>query len=169
MLRAIASLPIELQPLINPDIDHYGLLAGSWYPTALAVGLLEHVTWGLHPEQRAAMLRGGVEHAVGVTLTGVYRVLFNTLMTPERHAKYAQKIWDNYYNTGKVVGEIVGPGRAEQHVTEWTGHHLILCELSIWSLTTFHQHMGCKNVKVLRNACILSGHPECRFLINWDA
>ncbi len=169
MLRAIEALPLDLRFMIQPDLPHSGLLPGSWYPTALAAKLLENVTWGLDLEQRAALLREGVELAVGVTLTGVYRVLFNTLMNPERHAKYAQKIWDNYYNTGKVVGTLIAPGRAEQGVTDWSGHHPLLCELSIWSLTTFHKHMKCKNVKVSRSACILTGHDECRFHINWDA
>ena len=101
------------------------------------------------------LLRGGVQHAINVTLVGVYKVLFQTLVTPERHAKYAQKIWNQYYNTGTVVGAMVGEHRAEQTIRDWNGHHPLLCELSLPSLTAFHEHMGCKNVRVRRTSCVL--------------
>lgn len=165
-MRAWQSLRDDLRAQLDPERECFGLLAGSWYPIAIVTGLLEHITWGLGPEQRTALLRGGITHALDVTLTGVYRVLFNTLVTPERHAKYAQKIWSNYYNTGTVEGRILGPGRADQRVKDWNGHHLLLCEMSIWSLTLFHERMGCKDVKVSRTSCMLDS-PECRFLISW--
>jgi len=177
-LRAYRSLPDTLRAHLDPDREYFGLLAASWYPTEIATAMLESITWALTPEQRTTLLRTGVEHAVGVTLTGVYKILFRTLVTPERHAKYAQKIWDNYYNTGIVEGRMLGENRSEQWVTDWSGHHPLLCELSIWSLTAFHQHMGCSDVKVSRSACVLDGQrslrsglqPEaagCRFLIQW--
>jgi hypothetical protein len=198
-LRAYESLPPELRRHLDPERDTFGLLPGSWYPIGIVTGMLESITWGVGPEERTAMLRTGVEHAVGVTLTGVYRVLFRTLVTPERHAKYAQKIWDNYYNTGTVTGRILGPGRADQLVSDWNGHHPLLCELSIFSLTAFHAHMGCRNVKVGRSSCVRAmpsipaqrrassnamrtapptdappgsqdeAKEGCRFLITWEA
>ena len=161
-LRARDALPLELRAHLDPDRDSFGLLAGSWYPTSIAGGMLESITWGLGPLERSAMLREGIEHAVGTTLTGVYRVLFKTLVTPERHAKYAQKIWDNYYNTGIVQGAMLAENRSEQWVKDWSGHHPLLCELSIWSLTVFHQHMGCKNVKVSRSRCVLDATRSMR-------
>jgi len=187
LLKAWRSLPDDLRAQLDPDRDAFGLLAGSWYPIQIPAGLLESITWGLSPEARVALLREGTHHAVKATLTGVYRVLFETLMTPERHARYAQKIWSNYYNTGHVEGRILGPGRAEQVVRDWNGHHALLCELSIWSVTVFHEHMGCTNVKVSRSACVLSAaaprssrgvasrdvapveEGACRFLVTWDA
>jgi hypothetical protein len=161
-LRAYDSLTPELRAHLDPQRDYFGLLPGSWYSVHIATGMLEAITWGVGPEERTAMLRAGVEHAVGVTLTGVYRVLFQTLVTPDRHAKYAQKIWSNYYNTGTVEGRILGPGRAEQLVIDWNGHHPLLCELSIHSLTAFHAHMGCQNVKVSRSQCVLDRQPASR-------
>ena len=76
-------------------------------------------------------------------------------MTPERHARYAQKIWNQYYNTGIVTGEMRDACHSEQMVTDWEGHHPLLCELSLSSLTVFHEHMGCKNVRVRRTSCVL--------------
>lgn len=161
-MRAYGSLSPELKTHLDPDRESFGVLAGSWYPTPIVTGLLEAITWGLAPDQRSALFRQGVQHAVGVTLTGVYRVLFRTLVTPERHAKYAQKIWDNYYNSGIVSGAMLGETRSEQWVTDWPGHHPLLCELSIWSLTVFHEHMGCKNVKVRRSSCVVDGQMSKR-------
>lgn len=161
-MRAYASLGEHLRTHLDPDRDCFGILAGSWYPVDIVGGMLESITWGLTLEQRSALLRSGVNHSVGVTLTGVYKVLFKTLVTPERHAKYAQKIWDNYYNTGTVRGRMLAENRSEQWVIDWSGHHPLLCELSIWSLTVFHEHMGCTNVKVSRSACVLDSQPSLR-------
>jgi len=161
-LRAYSSLSEPLRAHLDPGRECFGILAGSWYPVDIVGGMLESITWGLTLEQRSALLRSGVAHSVGVTLTGVYKVLFRTLVTPERHAKYAQKIWDNYYNTGTVRGRMLAENRSEQWVTDWSGHHPLLCELSIWSLTVFHEHMGCTNVKVSRSACVLGSQMSPR-------
>jgi hypothetical protein len=161
-LRAYDSLPEELRDHLDPQREHFGLLASTWYPASIVSGMLEAITFGLAPDERAALLRDGVHHAIGVTLTGVYKVLFQTLVTPERHAKYAQKIWNQYYNTGTVVGEMLEANRSQQIVTDWPGHHPLLCELSISSLTVFHEHMGCKNVRVRRTSCVLDARLSAR-------
>jgi hypothetical protein len=195
-LQAYGSLADDLRRHLDPDRECFGILASTWYPVAIVSGLLEAITFGLAPDDRSALLRDGVHHAIGVTLTGVYRVLFQTLVTPERHAKYAQKIWNQYYNSGTVVGTMLDENRSEQVVTDWSGHHPLLCELSLSSLTVFHEHMGCKNVRVRRTQCLLDARlggsrsrrpssmrmravrpgetppsddvPACRFLIQWD-
>ena len=154
-LRAYRSLPVELQVHLDPQRDNFGLLASTWYPVTVATGVLETITLGLDHDERAVLLRDGIHHALGSTLTGVYRVLFQTLVTPERHARYAQKIWNQYYNTGSVTAEMRDECHSEQVVTDWEGHHPLLCELSLSSLTVFHEHMGCKNVLVRRTSCVL--------------
>ena len=154
-LEAYRSLPEELQRHLDPERECFGILASTWYPVTVVSGLLESITLGLAHEARGTFLRAGVHHSIGVTLTGVYRVLFQTLVTPERHARYAQKIWNQYYNTGTVVGVMLDEHRSEQIITDWAGHHPILCELSLSSLTVFHEHMGCKNVRVRRTSCVL--------------
>lgn len=155
LLRAYNALPADLQGYLDPHRDNFGLLVSTWYPVSIATEMIESITVGLDHDQRAAVLRDGIEHTIGKTLTGVYRVLFQTLVTPERHAKYAQKIWNQYYNTGTVVGEMLDECRSEQTVTDWDGHHPMLCELSLASLTLFHEHMGLRNVRVRRTSCVL--------------
>jgi hypothetical protein len=172
-LRAYASLPEELRAHLDPQREYFGILASTWYSVDIICVMLEAITLGLAPEARSALLRDGVEHAIHVTLTGVYKVLFQTLVTPERHAKYAQKIWNQYYNTGTVAGAMLDDHRSEQVITEWDGHRPLLCELSLSSLTAFHAHMDCKNVRVRRTSCVLDArlaarHARCRFLIQWD-
>ncbi len=161
-MRAYASLPAELRAHLDPQRDSYGILASTWYPSALVGVMLETITLGLDHDDRAALLQDGVRHAIGSTLTGVYRMLFQTLITPERHAKYAQTIWNQYYNTGTVVGVMRDDCHSEQTVTNWAGHHPLLCELSLSSLTAFHEHMGCENVRVRRTSCVLDARAAAR-------
>jgi hypothetical protein len=160
-LCAYFALDADLRKHLDPDRDVFGIMPGSWYPIGVATGLLDAVTDGLTLDERTALLRGGVQHTLDVTLSGVYRVLFENVMTPERHAKYTQKIWDNFYNGGTVTGRVLAPGRAEQTVSDWPGHHLLLCEMSIWSLAFMHAKMGLRNVRVRRSACI-GGGPSRR-------
>ncbi|MDB4943988.1 MAG: hypothetical protein JWP97_3522 [Labilithrix sp.] len=161
-MRAYTALPDDLRFHLQPDLEAFGLVASTWYPCELAGAMLQEVTLGVPPLRRAEMLRSGVQHALGVTLTGVYKMLFDTLITPERHAKYAQKIWSQYYNTGVVTGAMEGEMRSSQLVTDWTGHHPMLCELSISSLAVFHEAMGCKNVRVRRTSCVLDAALSAR-------
>jgi len=161
-MRTYTSLPAELRAHLDPERESFGILASTWYPAAMVGVMLETITVGLDHDDRAALLRDGVHHAIGSTLTGVYRVLFETLVTPERHAKYAQKIWNQYYNTGTVVGAMRDEHHSEQTVTDWAGHHPLLCELSLSSLTVFHEHMGCTNVRVRRTSCVLDARAAAR-------
>lgn len=169
VLQASAqALPNDLRAQLDVSRADFGILAGSWYPVVMATTFLEAISRGLSPEQRMEVLRGATDQALGNMLTGVYRSLFEKLVTPERHARYAQNIFRTFYNTGTVVGEVLEPGRAEQAVSDWAGHHPILCELSVLSLTAFHRSMKLENVRVTRLSCILGGAPSCRFSIRWD-
>lgn len=164
--RAWQSLPDPLRAQLDPERECFGLLAGSWYPIAIVTRLLESITQGLDPKARTTLLRHGIEHTLDVALSGVYRTLFDTLMTPEREARYAQKIWSSFYDTGELEGRILGPGRSEHVVKNWDGHHPLLCELTLWALSLIHERMGCKDVKVRRTSCLRDA-PMCRFAISW--
>lgn len=183
MTRAFEAMApaLERAGLVR-ERECFGILPGSWYPVSIATGLLEHIATGHGIEERNAVLREGARHTLEVTLRGVYRVLFQKLMTPERHAQYTQKIWSNFYNTGTVTGRVVEEGRAEQTVTDWAGHHPLLCELSIWTLTTMYEMMELRSVRVRRTSCAYAATPAgrrpasaesaeppaCRYLITWD-
>lgn len=184
MLRAFESMAPALERAgLARDRECFGILPGSWYPVSIATGLLQRITLGHGIEERNAVLRDGARHTLEVTLRGVYRVLFRKLMTPERHARYTQNVWSNFYNTGTVTGRVLEDGRAEQVVVDWAGHHPLLCELSIWSLTTMYEMMELANVRVRRTSCAhapgATGRapafgaddaepPACRYLITWD-
>jgi len=116
VLQASAqALPNDLRAQLDVSRADFGILAGSWYPVVMATTFLEAISRGLSPEQRMEVLRGATDQALGNMLTGVYRSLFEKLVTPERHARYAQNIFRTFYNTGTVVGEVRGPA-ARAHI-----------------------------------------------------
>jgi hypothetical protein len=166
--ESAGTLPVELRAQLDLSRPDFGILAGSWYPVLMATSFLEAITRGLATDARTRVLREVTDNALGNMLSGVYRSLFEKLVTPERHARYAQNIFRTFYNTGTVVGRVLEPGRAEQTVSDWTGHHPLLCELSVLSLATFHRAMKLSNVNVTRTSCIATGAPSCHFVIRWD-
>jgi hypothetical protein len=98
----------------------------------------------------------------------VYRVLFETMMSPARYAKNAQKLFSRYYDAGTMTKTALSPTSHRSTVTGWQAHHPFLCELLLYTGVYVYRAMGCKDVKMERTACVGDGASECTFLTTWS-
>lgn len=167
-LRAVVdALPAELKQHLDAKSAGHGVLANVWYPATLAHGLLNGMTRGLSAKQRTELADAGAEAIIRANLRGVYKVLFQLFMTPERYANRAQALWDRYYDTGIVTKTIESPTKHVSVIAEWRSHHPVLCEMNASSGRIIYEELGCKNVKVERTACVAWGAPACTQIITW--
>jgi hypothetical protein len=144
-----------------------GVLASSWYPAPAIHALLDGFLAD-HASDRQALAREGARATIDATLTGVYRWLFETMMTPDRYGRNAQKLFSRYYEPGTMTKAPLGERGHLSIVRDWPGHHRLLCDMLVHTAEYVYAALGCRDVRSPRTACVSDGAPECRFEITWS-
>jgi hypothetical protein len=167
LLAAAAAIPPAQRAGLDLDDPCLGVLASSWYPAASIHALLDELLAGVPADQHAELAREGARAIIDSTLKGVYRLLFQTMMTPERYARNAQALFARFYDTGTMEKTPLAPAGHLSRVRDWSSHHPMLCEFIGHTAEYVYAALGCRDVKVRRSACVALGGEECRFEITW--
>jgi hypothetical protein len=162
-----AAMPDVHRVHFDPGDGVLGVLASSWYPAAAIHALLDGFLAD-HVHDRQVLAREGARATIDATLTGVYRWLFETMMTPDRYARNAQKLFSRYYEPGTMTKTPLGDSGHLSVVRDWPGHHPLLCDMLVHTAEYVYGALGCRDVRSPRTACVAEGAPECRFEIRWS-
>lgn len=168
MNAIVGSLPPDLAAHLHERGGSHGVLVNAWYPARLAHGLLDAMTASARPAERTELAEAGAEAIVRSSLRGIYKVLFQLFMTPDRYAGRAQALWDRYFDTGRVEKTIVDEKTHVTRIEDWSGHHPVLCEMNAASARIIYEELGCRAVRVERTGCVSRGDPACTQRITWD-
>ena len=90
------------------------------------------------------------------------------MMSPDRYARYAQRLWDRYYDCGIMLKESEGKNQQKTTIRDWGSHHPIICDLNTFGSRYIFEAMGCRGVKVTRISCVSQGDDCCSFSIQWS-
>ena len=161
------ALPEQVRTALEIDPRAIGVVASNWYAASDIHALLDSLVAGLDPAARASLTVNGARAVMEATLRGFYRLLFRTMMTPERYARRAQMLWDRYYDTGTMTKVARAEGVHATEIRSWAGHHPVLCDLHLESARYIYEAMGCKQVSVRRTGCTSTGAAFCSFEVRW--
>jgi hypothetical protein len=167
--RLLSRLPEEHRKLFDPRSPELGILDSTWYPAPSIHGLVDGIIEGLSAAERTQLARDGARIAIPATLRGVYRWLFEMMMTPERYVRKAQTLFSRYNEPGVLTKTETAPNAHLTVVRGWTGHHPYMCELLFFSGIAVYEAMGCRNVVGQRLSCVSNGDSECSYSVRWDA
>jgi hypothetical protein len=162
----------ELPPHAANEFDihqpHLGVIASSWYPAASFHALIDAMLSGYLPEQRRSFAREAAKATIDATFKGVYRFLFETMMTPDRYAARAQKLFRRFHDTGTITKEAIGPSTHLTRITRWSSHHTVLCDTMLFTGEYVYPMLGCRNVTTHRLGCVATGNAFCSYEIRWE-
>ena len=160
---------IELQSMLRPGDNAYGVIASTWYETTLVGELLEIVESVVADddveEYRSRMAGAVAKDNVG----GVYRSLFRLVATPPLLEANAQRVWGTYCNEGAFVVRVVRPGAFEARLRGWSAHHAALCALGSHLLEQFLRTIGYNGLVVERTQCVSNEDGQCVWEGTWLA
>ncbi len=168
VLALLEALPPTTRALFDLRDAHWGVLVSHWYPAPDVHTLLEAMTAGLPVAERVAAAREIGRAAAESTLTGVYRLLFQAMLTPERYARHVQTLFNRYFDDGVIAKQALGARLHHTTIHDWGGHHPLLCELFLSSSLYVYAALGCREVRSQRLACVSDGSPACVYDISWD-
>jgi hypothetical protein len=167
LVSVIDGLPDAARASFQRDDPYLGMVSSAWYPAPSVHALIDALTVNLSPAERKAMAHDAAQTAFAATVKGVYKLLFETLMSPPRYLKNAQKLFSRYFNTGLMTKTALAPNKHRTVVTEWTSHHPVLCEIIVHTGVYVYGAMGCQEVVHARESCISDGAASCSFVVSW--
>ena len=166
--RMVARAPEDCRALLDPEDPITKILPGSWYPCRLVHAMLDSVAEEVPRTALLPLLREANRAVVDKAARGVYRMFFRRLLTPEMYALAVPRFWNQLHNTGKRRMKVLSAGLAESVVSDWPGHHPLLCTLTIETMAAVFEHMGKVDVRWDRKACLSDGAPECVTHLRWS-
>ena len=156
------------QSLFDLDDPGLGVLPSTWYPAAAVHDLLDAVEADHTAEERARIVRDGATATIESTLTGVYRWLFQTMMSLDRYARNSGRLFSRYYEPGVMTKTPLGDHGHLTVVEGWTAHHPMLCEFILHTAVYVYGVLGCRNFNCRRTACVQQGGTQCCFEMTWS-
>ena len=164
----LARLPDGRASEIDLDQPNFGIVSSGWYPASTFHALVDEMLEQYSPEQRQSFAREAAKATIDATVKGVYRFLFEAIMTPDRYAKRAQQVFDRFYDAGTITKQVVARNVHLTRVVGWTSHHPVLCDVMLYTSEYVYGLLGCRNVTVKRLGCISRGDASCSYEIRWD-
>jgi hypothetical protein len=167
-IRSIfTTLPKEARPDLLQDAPNLGLIASGWYSAKAVHAVLDHLTSRLPPAERQRIAREAAQAIMRETLTGVYRALLETFISPDRYARNAQRFFSRFFDQGTMTKTKTAPNTHLTVIREWAAHHPFLCDLVMQMPVPVYGMMGCKDVRVKKLRCISDGDPDCAYDTTW--
>jgi len=167
--KVLEQASLELQSMLQPGDNAYGVIASTWYETTL-VGELVEIVERVAAEDDVEEYRSRMAAAVAKdNVGGVYRSLFRLVATPPLLEANAQRVWGTYCNEGAFVVRVVRPGAFEARLRGWSAHHAALCALGSHLLEQFLRTIGYNGLVVERTQCVSNEDGQCVFEGTWLA
>ncbi len=159
-------LPPDLARLVDVRRPALGLLASTWYPAALAHYLCDRAIDGTTDEGRS-IARESNRDIVPRMIHGIYKVLYQSMASPELYAKHVDRQWKKLHTTGERGFVIRAEGQALSTIRNWEGHHPLLCWMMIYTMASLFEAMRFQDVTVERLSCVAHGGEECATVLRW--
>ena len=163
--EAFASLPVELSRGLDPSLPAFGALPATWYDARIYQHVFDVLLAGRSELDQVSLARDAARTVLDQTLHGIYAKLFQLMASPSLYARYAQKMWDTHYDTGKITIAHRAPNVAAHQVSGWAGHHPFVCAINRQSGVVVYSKMGLENVRFESDRC---SPPVCESVYAWD-
>ena len=168
LARMVAALPAPFRHGLRADLENLGILAGTWYPIEILNSLYDQLAADLSAAEQHRLAQTIGKEYVDRLLRGIYRFIFESLMTPERYVAHAQRLWDQGCDTGKLELTQVSPQRVDGRILDWPGHHPLGCEVAHHIGVHIYLAMGCRGVKSRYQCKAQSGADACTGSYFWS-
>ena len=160
-------LPPEMERGLFVSRPALGLLSGSWYEAEVVHALLDALTAEMGAAERRRVADTCATHVMSTMLSGIYKMLFHLMASPETYLRYGPKLWDSFFDSGTFELERVSDTAACCTISRWESHHGFMCDLNRAASAQIYRAMGCEDVTCTREACVTEGAPHCKFVTRW--
>lgn len=164
----VEAMPAPDRPVFHRGARYLGLLSASWYDTGSVHAFLDALRDAHDSRAIDRIVHDGAVASLNRTLTGVHRAMLRVVGSPDLHARFAQRLWDTYYDEGEVISTRVRPTAQRIAYRGWRAHHGLLCRITSAADEVVFPQMGLRGVSVSQECCIDRGASECAHVVQWE-
>ncbi|HEX4335550.1 MAG TPA: hypothetical protein VH062_06520 [Polyangiaceae bacterium] len=165
-VAALRHVPAELSACFDPTKPFLGVDPQKWYPAESFHAFLDIVVQPLSPD----VLQAYVDDAARRTMQGLMRRAVSSfasaLSSVERYARVTNALFRLMHDTGRVQIVTRGLRQHEATISDWRGHHPVVCRFTIMCQAPIYERMGCTDL-VIRHACVATGALTCGCVTTW--
>lgn len=165
--RLARAVPQSTAHVLSPSAEDLGVLPNIWYRAEVVHALMDGLITGFAEDELDRIAQDAAIHIMNKTLRGVYRAVFNLLVTPDRYSRHIDKLWSLHYDTGRPVIDPLGPTEHRVRYVDWRSHHPFICRLNMSAAIPIYSAMGCRTVSWSRVACKSKASPTCISTVSW--
>ncbi|NOY90619.1 MAG: hypothetical protein GXP55_05360 [Deltaproteobacteria bacterium] len=152
---------------LNADLPAFGILSSRWYSASLFRAFCDELIRKLTRQEAQRLAKTAGNAALERSLGMFHRMLLRRIASPELHRRFAQRLWNAHFDTGRVDVELPAPGRSIVRYRQWTSHHRFMCDMCTASDIVIYGAMGLRDVEVKQLSCIDDGDDDCAHLVTW--
>ncbi len=165
-VAALRHVAPEQRACFDASKPFLGVDPQKWYPAESFHAFLDVVVKPLDP----AALEAYVDDAARKTMQGLMRravsSFASSLSSVERYARITNALFRLMHDTGRVQIVMRGPRQHEATISDWRGHHPVVCRFTVMCQAPIYQRMGCTELQI-RHSCVASGAPSCGCVTSW--
>jgi hypothetical protein len=161
------AVPAYAESFLKPAGEALGVLPNVWYPAQVVHDLLDGLVRDFDDAELERVAQEAANQIMSKTLRGVYRAIFNLLVTPDRYSRHIDKLWALHYDTGRPMIELIGPCEHRVRYVDWRSHHPFICRLNMSATVPIYSAMGCRDVSWTRVSCTSAGGAACINRVRW--
>jgi hypothetical protein len=163
---ALRHVPAEKGACFDPTKPYLGIDPQKWYSVDSFHALLDVVVTPLPPE----VLEEFVNEAARQTMQGLMARSMSTfasaLNSTERYARVTNALFRLMHDTGRVQIVARGPRQHESTISDWSGHHPVVCRFISMCQVPIYERMGCTELQI-RHRCVAAGAQSCGCVTTW--
>ncbi len=161
--RALAEASPELQSIVRPDDQAFGVVASGWYDTRSIGEMLALLEQAADVDDSDAYT-GALALAIARdNVSGVYRSLFRLITTPSMLEANGQRVWRTYCDEGTMIATSPRTGELHFEIRSWHHHHAQTCRLVGFAIQHVLREIGYEGLVIDRAACVSQGDMSCIF------
>lgn len=166
---AIDAIPADFRKHLNRAHRSLGILPATWYPAPMVHALLNAIVKQVGPTEIEGFAERAGRAVIQKLIAGLYAGLFRSMASPALYAKYVPKLWRSYYRMGEIQAEVVDSGETRVRMSEWPGHHPLVCDINRAAAGLIFESMGCSQTESVRAKCVHEGHRYCEVVLTYVA
>ena len=143
-----------------------GILVSTWYPIDHVIEILVKLDELLGKGDFELARKMGA-HTARMALAGGVQQSFAKENDPAFVLKMGPLLWQQYYDTGRVEVESLGPESAVSRILDFGAPHLAICMGMLGWIEEAIGMWGGQNVRVEMTTCRTRGDDICEFTTHW--
>lgn len=163
----VAEMPPRFRAELRPNTRALGLLGAKRYPYPLIAAIVETMVKVARIPEVDPFIERLVEAGIDAALGTAARVVLRFAATPSGLATRAQEAWDMFHDSG-TVHAVANDHEYVATVTNWAGHEVTVCKITLYSRKRILMRGGLRNVEAFRDKCRGWGHDACVHRIRWS-